>query len=399
MIIILGILGALLCLGASSPSSPPAGPLVQSLPGQPGPADSLIHRTIVGKPGAWGQLEWLSIVLEPPDSYCRPDDCLSDFIPWYFGNSSLGSLADLWQSANLSQEQQRRLLASAQCDPFKRSCTVLPPPDIILSLTPAARRLIYTVLSQYPQNVFYAKALKVRLTAQPYWLSNRHLPQPAFDIFKKLLYQDENYLLFSDFPLLCSQLKSDREKQILIKLISRTRTLLVKLLIAPETDIEQLSQYWGRGWNSKSIHSLLDSLHDIPGGAKIDIAHLLPKFARMLLYTYPKPENQKQDCHWTSLNFFGETIDDRFLDGEYVTSYLAKEYHPIEMSQRQLGDVLIYANAEGNALHSAVYIADDIIFTKNGRTFLQPWIFMKIEDLTSLYASQKSTRMIWYRQN
>lgn len=61
------------------------------------------------------------------------------------------------------------------------------------------------------------------------------------------------------------------------------------------------------------------------------------------------------------------------------------------------GRQLFLLDDKNSALHSAVYIADKIVFTKNGDNNLQPWMFMHVKDLTGMYSSAPPLRMLVYR--
>jgi hypothetical protein len=37
--------------------------------------------------------------------------------------------------------------------------------------------------------------------------------------------------------------------------------------------------------------------------------------------------------------------------------------------------------------HSAVYLADDLVFTKNGQNYTMPWMIMRISDLHAMYSN------------
>ncbi len=50
--------------------------------------------------------------------------------------------------------------------------------------------------------------------------------------------------------------------------------------------------------------------------------------------------------------------------------------------------MLFFAVGGRDGIHSAVYIADDILFTKNGSTVVSPWLFMKLDRLVAYYESQ-----------
>ena len=51
----------------------------------------------------------------------------------------------------------------------------------------------------------------------------------------------------------------------------------------------------------------------------------------------------------------------------------------------------------GDAFHSCVYIADDIVFTKNGRNVLSPWIFMKLDEVKKIYLFDDNGRIQGFR--
>ena len=51
-----------------------------------------------------------------------------------------------------------------------------------------------------------------------------------------------------------------------------------------------------------------------------------------------------------------------------------------------MGDVMFLATPNDAVIHAAVYIADDIVFTKNGESYTQPWILMHMEDMMDTYA-------------
>ena len=48
--------------------------------------------------------------------------------------------------------------------------------------------------------------------------------------------------------------------------------------------------------------------------------------------------------------------------------------------------------------HSAVFLADDIVFTKNGNNYRQPWMIMRIPDLLATYPATPVMRPIYMRR-
>lgn len=177
-----------------------------------------------------------------------------------------------------------------------------------------------------------------------------------------------------------------------IRTISRRGTLLMKLLVTAESDIDALDRYWNYDGNSRELRPLFESLARVPGGCRIDVTHLLPPFARKRLYSFPRPGGgdplaPKRDCHWTALNFFNDPPDDRFCDPQQVKQTLDTEYVKVDSGPGRLGDILVLFHPGGEALHSAVYVADDVVFTKNGGASTQPWIYMRLGDMQDYYAA------------
>ena len=108
------------------------------------------------------------------------------------------------------------------------------------------------------------------------------------------------------------------------------------------------------------------------GHDRLDCIHLLPCCAAIPL---PPPAElaimgRMPDCHWTSLNFFNYNPRDYYLTRGSPAAR-AGEHDSVD-APYAFGDVLMFMTAEGNALHSCVYIADDIIYTKNGENMASP---------------------------
>jgi hypothetical protein len=140
----------------------------------------------------------------------------------------------------------------------------------------------------------------------------------------------------------------------------------------------------------------------VPEGATINVSHLLPPFARLRLYTYPNPADPnilREDCFWSSMNFFNHSPDNGFFDPDYTRKVLASDYSRVRDGSRQLGDMLMLRSKEGMALHMCVYIADDAVFTKNGANIQQPWVLMKLSEMLSSYEKDKPYEIFTYRRN
>ena len=132
----------------------------------------------------------------------------------------------------------------------------------------------------------------------------------------------------------------------------------------------------------------------------MNISYFLPSFARLRLYTYPKPTEHavREDCFWTAMNFFNEQPDDGFFDPEYTQKILKTDYAQVPAGEKQFGDVLLLLASDRRALHMCVNIADDVVFTKNGFNTVQPWVLMKLSEMLASYEAERPFDVVIYRR-
>jgi hypothetical protein len=45
-----------------------------------------------------------------------------------------------------------------------------------------------------------------------------------------------------------------------------------------------------------------------------------------------------------------------------------------------------------------VYVADDVVFTKNGANTIQPWVLMKMSEMLGTYEPERPFEVIVYRR-
>jgi hypothetical protein len=360
------------------------------------PTNRVAH--FVGHPGPWGELEYVRINIEPPDDFVPLDDRPMPPSRWFFPDHSPAQLSALFEASDLTPEQRTALLDTAAWLVETNGITLVPAPGLILDLSPGARAQIYSVLARSERNDLQCWPFTFRDGGLDDWFGQSGIADATVALLKRMAYTRGPSLCFSDLPVLFSQVTDPRERQRVVKALSRHSTVLMKLRVYPDSDFKALTAYWGRGRRTKDLGPFLESLTKIPGGITVDLAHLLPPFARKRLNSYPPPAAPGQhapDCYWTAWNFFTDPPDDRYFDDTLWRQELQDHCQVVE--QPVLGDLVFLTRPDGVPIHCAVFVADDVVFTKNGANERQPWILMKLEDMLARYPADYPKRVTYFR--
>jgi hypothetical protein len=136
----------------------------------------------------------------------------------------------------------------------------------------------------------------------------------------------------------------------------------------------------------------------VPNGASISLPFLLPPYAQVRLYTYPEcwqdATSTQQDCLYAALNFFNEAPEPALLDREYADRILHEEYVQVHGEAPAYGDIIMFPEPSGRPRHACVYIVADFVFTKNGLDSSQPWVFMRLSDVSRVYYGTEAPPLV-----
>jgi len=350
---------------------------------------------------AWGQLTMHDIDLEQPEEYVAYEINTNSEETWTFEGMNPDAVRPVMQSSGLSEEQIGQAL-SPSCMVYSDSNTVITPDkNLVFSLSPDVRARLYTTLRRFSSNglmqfpfIFpgYTFATRVDKTG---------ISDSALALIQKSLYPRGDGQCFSDLEALLHCIPDEAERMQTVKALSHQSAVLMGIRVWPDSDIDKIINYWSwpAGVRIVDVRPFLESLKREPDGGAASILYFLPPFARARLYTYPLPSqagDPSMDCHWTTMNFFNETPDNRFSDPKYTVDYLLSHYYKIG-KPTVYGDLIFLLNKNGDAIHSAVYLAGDIVFTKNGNNFAQPWMLMHLKDLLDEYSVDGPPDVIFYR--
>ena len=277
-----------------------------------------------------------------------------------------------------------------------------PPTADVEAMTPSMRAGIYPALANIPENIYYHNPVLVTTDTVEEWFRTSTLRPELVKLIEKMTWTRGGCLAFCDVRALLSHAESHTEALQILKMTTRTRAVMAQLELTEVSDIEQIVAYWTihGGVQQKSIEPIMRSIIELPGTQLLPLSHILPPLARKLLYTYPDSSTRRQTempfCHWTSLNFFNYEPDQLLLNLRMATSALLENFSMVSPPYNY-GDLLFFIGEQGNAFHSCIYLAGNLVYTKNGENSLRPWMIMTIEDLKKIYLSGEAGKIQGFR--
>jgi hypothetical protein len=351
--------------------------------------------------GPWGELITRDIELERPVEFLNAEVSAAQPETWKFMGMKTAAVKALLMQDGLTAAQTAALLAPGVATEDAAGTRVVPPADFLLNLDAATRGRLYPALAGRGINVYldYPYIFPGDLINSIY--ASPQLNSDDLALFKKLVYNNGTAQQMSDYELLLARIPTTERRVAMAKALSRQHAVLASLAINANTDIDKLLGYWSNVPNVRftDARPLMEALKALPEGGNLPLFYVLPKFARDRLYTFPlpaRPGDAVLDCHWTTFNFSNDTPDNRFNDPSYAVQYIGQNYYQIS-APSLYGDVLLLMNDKNEIKHSAMFLADDLVFTKNGNNYRQPWMIMHIPDLLATYPATPPMHAVYIR--
>ena len=360
--------------------------------GETAPSTASTKQVFKCKPGPWGDLEYFYTYLEPPEELIRQYPDPPEKTTWVFSCVTRKGFLEFIDRDEFRASTRQALKDSA----WKRDdedLLIYPPDNLVLALNYAERSRIMFALNnqrEFGGGIYFSSPFNFPNADLPQWLSNSGVNSNLVNLVERTqLKLKDGYTLFSDVSLASRYFTSDEERVRFLQVLSRKKTMVVRLKITKQTDLLALEDYWTMGYKQKNILPILKSVFTTPGVETLDLVHLLPPTPRKCLYTFPTISDgllgNWRNCYWTAANFFRVHPNDRFIKTNQFTNQLQSSWESISQPYR-LGDILVIYNPENNqAIHACVYIADDIVYTKNGSSPLTPWMFTKQDLMVQRY--------------
>jgi hypothetical protein len=383
-----------LVAGGVSPSGVAAQEVSPEAGGASGVTPGTLQTTGVlynADPGPWGAIQYYFFYLEAPQFLIDAFPLPNPRTRWAVPSANEAEFRALLNETFMSAEARAALLDPANIGVADGLYAVFPPAFVITSLDPSARAGLYQYLAQFEMNPEIRDPIRIFSGSIDEWADGTGVRPELISLMKEMCYMHNGLLNFADIPFIISQAKTQSEARALQRVSSRVRTMVLRLDLKNLGEMGPITEYWttGLGLRRKQIEPLIESGKRTPGVAGLDLVHILPPLARKLLYSYPDlsmaVEGKLPDCHWTALNFFNYNPETIYLEELFAASALLSDFDTADEPYR-FGDLLVFVTPEMNALHSCIYIAADIVYTKNGRSLFAPWIVLHLNDVKKLYS-------------
>lgn len=362
--------------------------------------------------GPWGKLWYYDVLLAPAGDTLQRIPAPDPTPEWTFAGVAPAEVRDAIHAVEMPADVRRDLLALFQdvVPGDDGRFTVHPSLELVLAAPREFRTRLFPRLvgresvSAYTQHIPFPAGFNIEE-----WLDAGSLPETVRQAILRLVYPSGDRAMLSDFGALFSLLGTERERLSAHRAALREAAVVVLLEKPQPGEVPALAEYWQHVARTKSVRRVLESFAASPDGNRfLDIVHLLSPLEREFLNTYftPSGPSLTPSCFWTAFNFGAEKPDDRFLvvpgiwteHQAMAGEELAARYTPIP-APSQLGDIVGYRRKGAvEMLHVCVFIADTIVFTKNGYTFSKPWLLSRLEDVDALYLTSPDVERVTFRR-
>jgi hypothetical protein len=362
--------------------------------GAPGPVLNIPDpdeqdKFVFTRQGPWGELFTQDISLERPVEYLNDEMKTIQPAVWTFRGMNIAQLKALFVANGLTQQETEKALAPDRIGSRGTDTVFKPSEEFLFSLGPEARARLYEPMRGLDVNLYLDWPYYYPKDSIESVFADARLDPDDLDLFKKLVYGGKDAWRFTDFETLMGKIPTLERRVAMTASLSRQTAVLARLCIRPDTEIDKVAAYWGHVPNVRfiDVRPMLEALKRLPKGGTVSLLYMLPLFARERLYTYalpPAPGEPVRDCHWSTFNFCSVKPDDRFSHPAECLRFIEENFY--EVAQPGVyGDVLLFMCDKDKIKHSAVYLADDLVFTKNGQNYTMPWMIMHIADLHAMY--------------
>ena len=336
--------------------------------------------------GPWGNLQYYEVVIRPPASSLWPG-LFEERSLWSFPNLERVQVKDLFDELGFSLELKTGIHEHGKWSTQGEHTELEITDSIIAIMKPSERASLaeWWLLNNYDH---YQRVIS-NFEDKNFSSISKELSPEMMDHLRSVCFLRGNVLSTFDRPYLLRKLKDEKEKEKLIRTLFTTHALMLRLELNPQSDLEPIISYWEAGGRNPRARSVIEGVQSTDGVDQLDILHLLPPVPRKYLNSFATLQDSgpdsAPDCFWTAIQFFRPNTSHRSFDPLPVEHFIIGDFFEVP-APTQFGDlVCLFDNETREFVHSYIYIADNLVFSKNGGSFVRPWVISTVDRMMSIY--------------
>lgn len=338
--------------------------------------------------GPWGTLECYLVALEPPASQLWGGLFIEETV-WEFPLPNGEAVMELFESLGFPAPLREAIRREGQwSENGIGTLTQVALDDELVRMIGPEQRKAVTGWWQENHRDFLARLI-VNIEPGNLDLIERRVGRAVREATERVAFRRGNITALLDRAYLLRQLGSEAEKEAFIRSVFTSHTLVARLVIDDATDLESVIDYWSAGGKNPEVESVIKGLYYAGGVENLDIVHLLPANAKKYLFSFTRYQDinpfNAPDCFWTALQFFRPAMSQRVLDSLPLDYYLDADFEMV-VGEPRFGDLVCFFDPDTHDfVHAYVYIAGDVVFSKNGTSFIRPHVLTTFDQMMSVY--------------
>ncbi len=310
-------------------------------------------------------------------------------VEWWLTAETAGNLESVLAAQRFSMRLETALRARLNRIKETGEGVIIPDAAVLDLFSEEERLRWWAVLAEHPANDSYRWPVCIRLADL-----EAMAKEPAFAEgvarIRRWGLSDGAQVRFADFYALNNSLEGAGVSEAFFRRLLGVDTRLAKLSVDSTEPgaISAWAAYWQSNGRSRALEPILMAVARVEGHDRIDLAHLLPRLARSLLYTYPPDFSAAAEPGIENAviaaGFFDPELDTKAVMSAGFSSWLREHCDEVTGSSRQYGDIIVFEDiARTSWPFSAVYLADGILFGRRP-TKWGPWELLPETEIAGL---------------
>lgn len=268
---------------------------------------------------------------------------------------------------------QDELLAGLQCAP--RGCTLDPSVSVLERLTAASRARVYAELERYPSNPQVVSSHRRRILDGGFARAEG-MPAAAVPWVERVQFTLDGVQRLVDAEVVCAHLTTIDDRAAFFRALHGRVTIDAEL--RAEVDLERVRTTVDRAAEATIVRSRTN-LQTV-----VALSDLLPTAVRARLDRFPSEAERDVNCFSTALSFGGDEVRGVNTSAEMIRR-VQDGYRRVDDGSLRLGDVMVFEDRRGEAVHAVNYLMGSLVFTKDGFSRFEPWRVVELADVQAEY--------------